>query len=222
MVMGNNPFVNGKHHSLVKKILWDSSHMKTLAQKLDDLMKEQGFNYKSLSKASRLGETAVRDIVVGRVRSPKVSTLLALAKTLKVPSQYLTSYPAMVPVMGYVGAGAEVFTLDDEDTTLEEVACPTGYAPDNIVALRVRGDSMEPAIDDGDLVFYDSDSVGVPDECIGKKCVVKLVNNGVLVKRVMRGSNPGHYHLLSINQKSNPIIDAEVLWACKVIDIRPT
>lgn len=130
--------------------------------------------------------------------------------------------PPMVPVMGYVGAGAEVVPLDTEISPLEEVECPTGYLPENIVALRVKGDSMEPQMEDGWLIFYKRETDGVPSNCIGELCVVSLGNNGLLVKKVRHGSKLGHYHLYSKNPNRDPIIDAKLLWASKVIDIRPT
>lgn len=91
IIMGNNPFVNGKDHPLRKNILWDTPHMKTLANKLKNLMADRGFNYKTLSLAAHLGETAVRDIIVGRVTSPKISTIKKLAAVLNVPTDYFTS-----------------------------------------------------------------------------------------------------------------------------------
>lgn len=87
--MGNSPFVNGKDHPRLKKFIWDNTYVQTLAEKIISLMEEQGFNYKSLSLAAGLGETAVRDIAVGRVRSPKFSTLEKLAKALKCSIPYL-------------------------------------------------------------------------------------------------------------------------------------
>lgn len=148
-----------------------------------------------------------------------------IARALKCPPMELIFdiSPPMVPVMGYVGAGAEVIPLEDtEISSLEEVECPTGYLPANIIALRVRGDSMEPQMEDGWLIFYRRETDGVPHDCIGELCVVALENNGLLVKKVRHGSKPHHYHLYSKNPNRDPIIDVKLRWASKVIDIRPT
>jgi phage repressor protein C with HTH and peptisase S24 domain len=128
-----------------------------------------------------------------------------------------------VPVLGYVGAGATVFPIDDhaKGASLEEVECPVGHAPSNIVALRVKGDSMEPQMEDGWLIFYRREADGVPPDCIGELCVVMLGSGGMLVKKLRQGTKPGHFHLLSKNPNSEPIIDAVVVWASRVIDIRP-
>lgn len=127
-----------------------------------------------------------------------------------------------VPVMGYVGAGFEVFALDEsvEVSALEQVDCPIGYDPHNIVALRVRGDSMIPMLEDGWLVFYSRAFDGIPAECVGKYCVVKMANDGIAVKKVKKGSKAGYYHLISHN--TEPLFDAVLEWAARIIDIRPT
>ncbi|MCX7354740.1 MAG: helix-turn-helix domain-containing protein [Alphaproteobacteria bacterium] len=54
----------------------------TLPRRLERLMKERGFNQKSLAEAARLNETAVRDILKGRSRRPLHTTIIALARTL--------------------------------------------------------------------------------------------------------------------------------------------
>lgn len=54
----------------------------TLPRRLERLMKERGFNQKSLAEAAHLNETAVRDILKGRSRRPLHTTIIALARTL--------------------------------------------------------------------------------------------------------------------------------------------
>lgn len=65
--------------------------MNDLPKKLNDLMESRGFNYKSLSLAAGLGETSVRDIIVGRTKSPKISTIKRIAAILQVTPEYFTS-----------------------------------------------------------------------------------------------------------------------------------
>jgi transcriptional regulator with XRE-family HTH domain len=126
-----------------------------------------------------------------------------------------------VPVMGYVGAGFEVFVLDENmvGDGLEEVDCPIGYDPHNIVALRVRGDSMIPMLEDGWLVFYSKAFNGIPDDAVGKYCVVKMANDGLAIKKLKKGSKLGYFHLISHN--TEPQFDVVLEWAAKIIDIRP-
>ena len=50
---------------------------------LERLRKEQGYNAAELSVAAGLNRRAVQDIEEGRVKSPKLATVLALAKALE-------------------------------------------------------------------------------------------------------------------------------------------
>ena len=83
-----------------------------------------------------------------------------------------------------------------------------------------RIDSMMPMMKDGWLLFYHRDQDGVPDECIGKLCVVKVADDGpALVKEVRRGGRANSFTLLSVN--ADPIEDVSLDWVARVISIRP-
>ena len=127
----------------------------------------------------------------------------------------------MVSVVGYVGAGQEIFALDDHalGASLEEVEAPEGVGRDTMVAVRVRGESMHP-LRDGWLLFYRRDQHGVPEACLNRLCIVKLAGDGpVLVKELHRGYREGHFVLSSWN--APPIEDVRVDWAAPVLSIRP-
>ncbi len=124
-----------------------------------------------------------------------------------------------IPVVAYVGAGSEVYSIDDHSkgAGLEMVDAPGRVNPDKAIALEVRGDSMEPVISDGFLLFYDKRVLdGVLDEWLGKICVVKIIDGPTLVKKVRRGSTEGLYHLCSLNPKEPDRLDQQVEWCAKV------
>ncbi len=126
-----------------------------------------------------------------------------------------------VSVVGYVGAGQEIFALDDHalGAGLEEVEAPEGVGRDTMVAVRVRGESMHP-LRDGWLLFYRRDQHGVPEACLNRLCIVKLADDGpVLVKELHRGYREGHFVLSNWN--APPIEDVRVDWAAPVLSIRP-
>lgn len=121
-----------------------------------------------------------------------------------------------IPVRGYVGAGAQVFPIDEGGAS-KEVDCPIGLNPNTTVALEVQGTSMYPFIGDGWIVFYTSEPHG-PAEIIGQTCVVKVAQDGpTLLKYVSRSHLPGHYQLLSVNTAVPPI-DALLEWASPIRD----
>ena len=128
---------------------------------------------------------------------------------------------ATAPVVGYVGAGQEVFAHDDHALGggLEEVEAPEGVGEDPVVAVRVRGESMHP-MRDGWLLFYRRDQHGVPDACLNRLCIVKLAEDGpIMVKEVRRGYRAHHFVLTSWN--APPLEDVRVDWAARVLSIRP-
>jgi phage repressor protein C with HTH and peptisase S24 domain len=85
-----NPPVNGKNHiALSRKSQYTVCMTQTLADRLTRLMRQAGYNPRSLSLAASLGPTAVRDIVDGRISSPRYATLQALAQILGVGVEQL-------------------------------------------------------------------------------------------------------------------------------------
>jgi phage repressor protein C with HTH and peptisase S24 domain len=187
-----------------------------------------------LTREDVAGKMGVSDMTIFRKergqgknkRDISIEELPEFAAILQCSVSYLLGQDMgqpMVPVLSYVGAGAKVYAIDDHErgAGLDEVEPPTGYSADGIVALIVHGDSMEPQIEAGWLIFYRRESDGVPPDCIGELCVVMMQDDSVLVKKVRQGSKPGLFHLLSKNPNHEPIFDAKVRWASRVIDIRP-
>lgn len=124
-----------------------------------------------------------------------------------------------VPVVGYVGAGAEVLSEDAhaKGGGFEMVDAPTGAGSD-VVALLIRGESMHP-IGDGWLIFYRRDQDGVPSDCVNRLCVVKVHDGPTLLKELRAGKSQRHWTLVSWN--APPRENVRLDWAARVLDIRP-
>lgn len=125
-----------------------------------------------------------------------------------------------VALVGYVGAG-EMYYPDPETGPWEEierVEAPPGET--DVVAVRVRGDSMEPMYKDG-YILYSRGPSGVPvDSCLGEDCLVQLRNGAAYLKTLRRGSEPGKYTLKSYNQAVEPIENVEIEWAAPIEWVR--
>lgn len=119
-----------------------------------------------------------------------------------------------VPVVGYVGAGAEANFYDDHEkgAGLEMVVAPPG-CPADAIAVMIRGESMYPAYFDGDILFYDTIRADI-ETFLNKQCVCRLADGRTVVKTPVRGSAPGLFTLTSFN--APPIPDVVVEWCAKI------
>jgi SOS-response transcriptional repressor LexA len=124
-----------------------------------------------------------------------------------------------VPVIGYVGAGARVYAYDDLLNENEKIARPPMTTGD-LFAVEVKGDSMLPLAEEGWHIVYTAEATVDENLVIGKVCVVQLdEDESMLVKRVIRGSMPHHYHLVSLNAPA--IENVRLRWAAVVKAIVP-
>lgn len=180
-----------------------------------------GLSQKSLAARVGLSQQAIGAMESGGVvGSPK---LYKIAQVLGVPIEYLdpemppSGDPAkrLIPVVGYVGAGAEIFSIDDHlpGAGLEEIEPPhAGMHPDT-VAVKVRGNSMEPAYFEGDVILYDRQEKADLAPLVGKECVIALKDGRMFIK-ILKRQPSGDWYLWSVN--SEPVFGINVSWAAKV------
>ena len=122
-----------------------------------------------------------------------------------------------VPVVGYVGAGAQAHFYDVGEQELDRVPAPEGSTA-STVSVEVRGVSLGPLFEHW-LVYYDEIRRPVTEDLIGRLCVVGLPDGRILVKRLRRARSPGFYHLESNTEPTMP--DEEVVWAARVRNMTP-
>lgn len=123
-----------------------------------------------------------------------------------------------VPVVGYVGAGAEAHFYDAGQGPFGEANMPP-RGKTSLVAVVVRGDSMAGTVDDGSTVYYDDRRTPPSEDLIGRLCIVCLKDGRVLLKKLRQGRSAGRWDLYSAN---GPVmIDQVVEWAAKVLFIAP-
>lgn len=122
----------------------------------------------------------------------------------------------VVPIAGYVGAGASVYPVEGDTAGHGGyIKAPRGFGA--MEALIVRGDSMAPAYENGDVIYFNGQPAELPIRETGKAYVVRLVDGRMLLKLVTPSGN-GRYLLTSWN--APPIQDAEIESAFKVRYIR--
>jgi Peptidase S24-like len=139
-----------------------------LSSRLERAMREAGYNPRSLSLAASLGMTAVRDILDGRIISPRYSTLHALARVLGISVEYLVhgdigAPPAQAPTTISNGRDFPVFAAarggDSGSVVMENEPVALIFRPEPLATVKsaygvyVVGESMSPAYEQGDIAL---------------------------------------------------------------------
>lgn len=139
------------------------------------------------------------------VRELSYEEAMAVSRATGLPMPFDTRE---IDVIGYVGAGAEVYPIDDGDP-LHRVEIDVKLPPGTVGAI-VRGDSMYPIFEDGDLIAYGGDPLP-PEKAVGSTCIVQLADGRMLIKKVRNGTQRGLYTLTSSNAPD--IEDVPLEWA---------
>ena len=137
-----------------------------LAGRLERAMREAGYNPRSLSLSAALGMTAVRDILDGRIASPRYATLSALARVLGVSVEWLMNgetaeaaagqaapRPRDFPVYG-AARGGSAGSMAVDNTPIEHMARPDPLLTvSSAYGVYIVGESMSPAYEQGDVAL---------------------------------------------------------------------
>lgn len=119
-----------------------------------------------------------------------------------------------VPLIGIVGAGQAIYPINDG--AKEMVDAPEDAKP-TTVAVRVSGDNMMPWLEDNWLIYYSEHLP--PDEMVNCRCIAQLADGRLLLKTLLRGSQPGLWTLISTN--AAPIEDVALHWVSPIDWIKP-
>ena len=122
--------------------------------------------------------------------------------------------PRGYPLIGKVGAGgsglyADDYELGDAAEWIEPL--PGMPQTEEIIVLDVDGDSMAPAVLDGDLAFFGPVRDDV-DQLLNKRVMARLADGRKFFKILKRGTRPGVYTLRSLNPTTPDIEDVEIAW----------
>lgn len=199
-----------------KPLMASGFDIDAIRAELQRAMDRKGIKAKPLAKAAALGETAVRDILEGRSKDPKLGTLYKLAETLEIPVDDLLG-ANRVPLTGRIGAGGIVAWLPEADQ-IEMVPRPP-LAPGPLMALAVEGESMLPKYEQGDVIYVRRDHDGVLPVYLNRYCAIHLADGGTYLKILTQGTEPDRYTLRSLNAAD--MENQEVVWAAPVLFVMP-
>ena len=203
---------------------------RTTKRKFGERLKYMRKNTKNINQTELSNIMGVKQSTISRwengVDEPEHDHIRALADYFKCTTDYLLGTdsllenPRVTNVVGYVGAGGINIPYDDyaHGDGMEEVETPPGLT-ETSVAVKVAGDSMYPAYEDGDIIFYIRNGVDIDEsECIGRQCIIKVTEGPIYIKRLSRGSSSGLYHLESHN--APPMHDKAIDWAARVLYVK--
>ncbi|MFH6780809.1 MULTISPECIES: LexA family transcriptional regulator [Methylobacterium] len=123
---------------------------------------------------------------------------------------------AVVGVKGLISAGGLIETGDEQigaGGDLFRITVPFGVPPGTI-AFRVAGLSMYPKYEPDDVVLCAEAGEG-PDRLLDLYAAVTTVEGHRFLKKILRGSQRGTYHLESHNAPLMP--DRRLVWASGII-----
>lgn len=185
----------------------DSLHLK-IREKRETL----GWTQSELAIAAGTNQATVDRVERGITKNSKYLDNILLVLNLS------KSETVLLPVVGYVGGGQEVFAIDDHEKGdgLEHIEAPPGV--ENGIALIIRGDSMAPRFEVGDYVIIEKLFIDI-QSLIGRTCYVKLADGRCFLKKLQAGSRPNRYTLHSLN---GPLIpDVVIEQAYPIAWVRP-
>jgi repressor LexA len=187
----------------------------TWDRRLREKFEKTGWSKAEFSRRSRVSYDNVNKYLSGKVDKPRGRTLAMLAEPLGMTALELeyglddASGSSQVPLMGYIGAGAEISPDFEQvpDDGIEQISLPFHLAGDTI-AFQVRGDSMYPRFNDGDVVIVWRDQQLRAESYIGLEAAVRTSDGRRFIK-IIRNGTSGLY-LESHN--APPIIGVALVW----------
>lgn len=185
---------------------------------------------RSASIAAGMSPDGIRGLLRNPDSSPTIETVRKLARALDVSPEWLgygigdgptgEAAGSDVGVFGYIAAGGSIDTSSAQiegHEPLFKVRVPFPI-PDDALAFQIRGESMWPKYDPGDVIVC-SRFAENPDGVIGHTAAVETADGARYLKRVQRGSRDGLYLLLSHNAPE--MVDVAVVSFSSVIAVIP-
>jgi phage repressor protein C with HTH and peptisase S24 domain len=193
---------------------------------LQNALTETGRSLRSVAIAANVSYDQLKSLIQGKAKTTNVDDAVKVAAVFGVQVEdflngcYTPKFKPTIAVAGRVGAGARVELVDAyaKGDGLDQIPCPPQLNPTGIVAVEVEGNSMEPAYEEGDILFYSRDTLGVPSDAIGKRCIIEDADGFAWIKLLRRreGQPDGLFDLLSFHTDAPPMYDVAVTWAAPV------
>lgn len=151
---------------------------------------------------------------------PSRDNLLKVAQVLGTTPDYIefgdAAHVVRVPVVGIASAGEGWESPDN--LALSPIAFDLDSA--DVIAIEVRGDSMEPVYRNGDFLVCPKRNARYADNLIGVDCVVLTTSGEGFIKILKRGTMRGKYNLKSYNPHFDDIENVDLAWIAPITWIK--
>lgn len=185
-------------------------------------------NQETLADAVGVSTASISQLETGK-QGFTDTTLYAIAAALNcAPGDLLNIPPGIeretaveIPIMGYLGAGAEV-DPDYEQVPpegLDQVHIPFAV-PDEMIAFVVSGLSMMPVFKPGAIIIVYREQRKPLEAFYGSEAAVRTEDGRRFIKTITRGSRPNTVTLTSWNDPT-PIEDQRLEWIGEIFAVLP-
>jgi phage repressor protein C with HTH and peptisase S24 domain len=189
-----------------------------------DRLRQLGKTQRGLAKHMGLDPSRITEIL-NQSRSIKIEEAVEMAEYMETSLEDVVSKlgafvnrdaKASSLVVGYVGAGETVYSVDDHEkgSGLYKIDAPQGEGGG--VCVVVRGNSMSPRFRDGEHLGYSREEGLDLAKCYGRECVVQTKDGRQLVKIVEPGNAVDEVTLVSVNSATPIEQNVAVEWVAPV------
>ena len=186
-------------------------------------MEARGLTTKRVAREAEIPYTTLASFAQGDTQTLGGDKETAIATTYRSSTAEIFEGAApthgYVPVIGRAGAdpsGRVLFAHGDAPR--DRVPLPPG-GTNQAVALKVVGHSMRGFADDGSIIYFEDQRTPPGPEMLRQVVVAETDSDEVVVKRLLRGSEPGRYDLESLD---GPVMhDVRLTWAALITAIVP-
>jgi hypothetical protein len=149
----------------------------------------------------------------------RYATAFHVSQAWLLTGEGLQENEAEVPLMGYIGAGAEIMPEFEQvpEEGLEQIWVPFPL-PAEMIAFGVRGDSMLPVYKDGAVIICYKERKRPIEAFYGEDAAVRTEDGRRFLKTIMRGSD-SHVNLFSWN--AAPIENVRLEWVGEIFAVLP-
>jgi phage repressor protein C with HTH and peptisase S24 domain len=194
--------------------------MTEIESKVRAIMKATRWKQQQVAEYFQVSQSTVNRWLAGsEPEGPRRDAINAAYEDLVDHGPSSPAEGSIVPVMGYIGAGAEIEPEYDQvpPEGLDQIWIPVTL-PDDLVAFEVRGISMLPFYKEGHIIVCYREQKRPLEVFFGEDAAVRTVDGRRFLKTIERGSGRG-VNLRSFNA---PLIEnATIEWIGEIFAVLP-